>query len=321
MKKGITTWKSGFSLIELIIAIAIIGIIGAVVAPNFVRYAEKNRMTACETDREAILAVFERCIYAKTKELTTTDLQAMLTGSDPQTVYEVQPYVSCPSNGSFSAEVKDDVAIIKCDKHGEVAIDLVGWDGTELPEGEDAALVPPPDDDDDSEEPTPDPDDPDPTPEGDPVDPTPVSNSYWPYADDSRWEGKRFPGQYVNVSVPSGVFTSKEGNSYVVIDKNGTGVFPVYWEWNLGPENIDTRGWEQCIAWSGILIEDVESLRYYQQQTDGTYVPTDTLTGIHYGDILIYKGKRYICASHDESLQKPFPTEGQNSGYYYLVEP
>lgn len=303
-------------MIELIVVISIMAVLGTVLAPQLLRYVNNNRITACKTDREAILAVYERCIYAQTKQLTTNDLNAVLTGMDVATKDEVQQYDECPSNGSYTGEVDGDVAIIHCDHagHEDVAVDFVGWGGTELAEGTDDPLDPEPSSS------TPETDEPDSEEETSTVDED--ESGYWPYEDDDRWEGKRFPGQYVEISVPSGLFTSKEGNTYVIIDRSGgTGTFPVYWEWNLGPENIDTRGWEQCIAWSGVLVEDIETLRYYQLQSDGTYSPTESITGIHYGDIVIYKNKRYIYGSHDESLQKPFPVEGQNANNFYLVDP
>lgn len=316
MKNKNMSKKAGFSLVELIVVISIMAILGTVLAPQLLRHVNNNRITACKTDREAILAVYERCIYAQTKALATDDLNAVLTGMDAATKDEVQQYDECPSSGSYTGEVDGDVAIIHCSHtgHEDVVVDFVGWDGTELAEGIDDPLDPEPS----TDEPETD----EPTTEEETTTEEGGDSGFWPYEDDDRWDGKRFPGQYVEVSVPSGLFTSKEGNTYVIIDRSGgTGVFPVYWEWNLGPENIDTRGWEHCIAWSGVLIEDIETLRYYQVQWDGSYAPTDSLTGIHYGDIVLYEGKRYIYASHDESLQKPFPVAGKNANNFYLVDP
>lgn len=316
MKKVQVGKNKGLSLIELIVVISIMAVLGTVLAPQLLRYVNNNRITACKADREAILAVYERCIYAQTRALSTGDLQQVLSDPSTATWDEVQQYRNCPSNGNFTGEVIGDVAIIHCDhaNHDDVAVDFIGWDGTELAEGLDDPLPPaPPETVPETEEPT---------TEEETTTEEEGGSGYWPYEDDSRWEGKRFPGQYVEVPVPSGLFTSKEGNTYVIIDRSGgTGVFPVYWEWNLGPENIDTRGWEHCIAWSGVTIEDIETLRYYQLQWDGSYAPTDSITGIHYGDIVIYKNRRYIYASHDESLQKPFPVEGQNANNFYLVDP
>ena len=317
MKKEDKGRKAGFSLVEIIVVISIMAVLGMVLAPQLVRHVNNNRITACKTDREAILAVYERCIYAQTKALETDDLNAVLTGMDAMTKDEVLQYDACPSEGSYTGEVDGDVAIIHCNHpgHEDVVVDFVGWNGTELAEGDDDPLDPPPS----SEEPeTDEPDTEEPTteePEG--------GSGYWPYEDDERWEGKRFPGQYVEVSVPSGLFTSKEGNTYVIIDRSGgTGVFPVYWEWNLGPENIDTRGWEHCIAWSGVTIEDISTIMYKRwDEGSQAYVETGAITGIHYGDIVIYEGKRYIYGSHDESLEKPMPIAGQNANNFYLVDP
>ena len=316
MKKENKGRKAGFSLVEIIVVISIIAVLGMVLAPQLVRHVNNNRITACKTDREAILAVFERCIYAQTKALETDDLNAVLTGMDAATKDEVLQYDECPSEGSYTGEVDGDLAIIHCNHpgHEDVVVDFVGWNGTELAEGGDDPLDPPPSSEEPETDETETEEETQTVPEGD--------YGYWPYGDtdplDPRWEGKNFPGQYVEVPVPSGLFESKEGNIYVIVDRSGgSGVFPVYWEWCLGPENIDTRGWEHCIAWSGVLIDDIETLRFYR---DGQPV-ANTITGIHYGDIVVYKGKRYIYGSHDESLEKPEPVEGQNANNFYLVDP
>lgn len=322
MKKGNN--KSGFSLLELIIVISIMSILGAIITPQIVKHVTTNRATACRTDREAILAVFERCIYAQTKALVVEDLEDMLIegGVDVATWNEVKQYNACPSSGHFTAEVLGDVAIIHCDcsGHDDAVVDFNLWSGTELAEGLDAPIDPP-------TPPAPEPPAPEPPESEEPSSSEPPVGDwgYWPYADSADgsqrnpvWEGKRFPGQVVEVPVPSGLFESRGGNMYVVIDRSGgTGVFPVYWEWALGPENIDSRGWEQCISWSGVKINDVESIRFYQ---DGQPV-AGTITGIHYGDILVYGGRSYIYASHDESPQKPEP-DGTNGGNnFYFVDP
>ena len=323
MNKEKRTNKSGFSLLELIVVISIMAVLGGVLAPQLVRYVDSNRATACKTDRESILAVYERCIYGQTKDLDTAALQQVLSGSDPATKDEVFQYDECPSSGDFTGEVIVNpttgvhTAIIHCDHpgHEDVVVDFIGWGGTEYAEGIDDPLPPPPsssepetDEEESEEEPT--------TIEAE-------EHGYWPYDDDGRWEGKRFPGQYVEVPVPSGLFTSKEGNTYVIIDRSGgTGVFPVYYEWNLGPENIDTRGWEHCISWSGVVIEDIESIMYKRwDEGKQAYVKTGSITGVHYGDIVVYKGLRYIYGSHDESMEKPLPIEGANGNNFYLVDP
>lgn len=316
MKKERNGRDWGFSLLELIVVISIMAVLGGVVAPQLVRHVNNNRATACKTDREAILAVYERCIYGQTKALATDDLNNMIQGGDAATKDEVQQYDNCPSGGTFTGEVIENAAthvytaIVHCNHagHEDAVVDFIGWNGTEVAEGLDDALPPPPS--------TSTPETEQPSSEEESSSQEEKESGYWPYEDDIRWEGKKFPGQYIEVAVPSGLFTSKEGNACVIIDKSGSGVFPIYWEWNLGPENIDSRGWDQVIVWSGVTIEDLSAFVHPSSPTQ--------LTGINNGDIVVYEGKRYIYANKNyggAGVYINYPVPGQNANDFYLVDP
>lgn len=317
MKKERNGRDFGFSLLELIVVISIMAVLGGVVAPQLVRHVNNNRATACRTDREALLAVYERCIYKQTMALKTSDLNNMIEGDDSLTKDEVQQYDNCPNGGNFTGEVLENAtthvytAIIHCDHagHEDAVVDFIGWSTAEHAEGDDDALPPPPSSSEPEEEES--------SSEEESSTEEEKQAGYWPYEDDIRWEGKKFPGQYIEVPVPSGLFTSQEGNSCVIIDKSGgTGVFPVYWEWNLGPENIDSRGWDHVIVWSGVTIEDLSAFVHPSSPTQ--------LTGINHGDMVIYEGKRYIYVNKNYGgvgAYINYPVPGQNANDFYLVDP
>ena len=295
MKKGNMSKNAGFSLLELIVVISIMAVLGTVLAPQLLKHVNNNRITACKTDREAILAVYERCIYAQTKALDTGDLNDMLTGVDTTTWTEVQQYIECPSGGEFRGEVGTDtngdgiadedldVAMLYCNHpdHDVVAVDFIGWNGTELAEGTDDPLDPPPS----SEEPETD----EPTTEEEASTEEEKEDSYWPYPDDPDWyeDGRLAANGYeVFIPVPSGLITTREGNQYVIVDKPdgslnmGDHLFRVHWMWSDGPEYTDASAWTHCIPWSGVVIEDLSA---YVHPNDSS-----CLTGIYYGDIVIY---------------------------------
>lgn len=129
--------NAGFSIVELVVVIVIMGVIVGVVAPMFVRYISTNRTAACKANREAVLAIYERCVLEETKKLITDDFETVLNAQDANTKDEVQQYDDCPAGGSYSAEVSSGVAMIKCSHadHSEVVkCEFAGWTGTELNE-------------------------------------------------------------------------------------------------------------------------------------------------------------------------------------------
>lgn len=299
--------QRGFSLVEVIVVVAIMAVLGSVLVPQLLRYVNQNRAKACQVDREGILAVYERCVYAETKALNVTDLAAVMDASDPDTEYEVKQFDKCPLGGTYSATVVGDLAIIDCDcdGHEEVSVDFSLWDGTELAEGIDEPFAKPPTPSvSESDEPTTE----EPSSEEEP----PAGDGVWPYADDPRWIGAEAEGirdLYIDVPI---MFTSKEGTSYVVVDAHNNGKFKVLYEDRHGPEFVDADdGGEAVISVSGITINDVKTILH----------PTNknAITGVNYGDIVIYKGYKYIYGSHDTSAEKNFPVEGKNGNNFFLI--
>ncbi len=294
----------GFSLVEVIVVVAIMAVLGTVLGPQFLRYVNQNRATACQVDREGILAVYERCIYEETKELTTTDLDNVMNGLDAATQNEIHQFDKCPLNGTYVATVVGNVAMITCDcdGHEEVVVDFAAWDGTELAEGIDEPFTQPP------VPSTPEPSD-TPTEEPPTSEAPPVEDSYWPYEESDRWDGQRHLGGSVEIAVPSGIFTSREGNDYVVVDREGDGTFAIQWMWRKGPEYRDTNAFEGIIGLSGVVISE-EALK--GMLNDAGQIPG----GIYYGDIVIVNGKKYVYGSLTEATPIDPPKEGVRNNFW-----
>lgn len=63
--------NKGFSLVELIIVIAIMAILGVVLAPQFTKYVEKSRVS---TDKQNVAAIVEALqVYYIDTDIATTD--------------------------------------------------------------------------------------------------------------------------------------------------------------------------------------------------------------------------------------------------------
>ena len=67
--------SKGFTLIELMIVIAIIGILAAIAIPNFISYRDKAYCSAAETDVDSVMAAIADYFSEPTNmSVTTTNL-------------------------------------------------------------------------------------------------------------------------------------------------------------------------------------------------------------------------------------------------------
>ena len=95
MKKN----NKGFSLVELIIVIAIMAVLMAVLAPQFLRYVERSRL---QSDNTAIGEIANACKVAATNEDVTADLA---TGAITITIPGNAAVTCTPASADLSAEL------------------------------------------------------------------------------------------------------------------------------------------------------------------------------------------------------------------------
>ena len=82
MKKGN---NKGFSLIELIIVIAIMAVLLAIIAPNLIKYLGKSRIQVDNTNLEEVKKQTENCIA----EAVIDEISIMASAGTAQAVYTV----------------------------------------------------------------------------------------------------------------------------------------------------------------------------------------------------------------------------------------
>ena len=103
--KNITSRKSGFTLVEIMIVVAIIGLLAAIAIPNFVRARTQSQKNACINNLRQIDGAVQQWAL-ENKQAATADV----------TTDNVLPYmknqVVCPAGGvAFS----DSYAVTKVD--------------------------------------------------------------------------------------------------------------------------------------------------------------------------------------------------------------
>lgn len=101
MKSKTSSRKSGFTLVEIMIVVAIIGLLAAIAIPNFVRARTTSQQNACINNLRQLDGAAEQ--FA---------LEHMLTSGANYTLSDLKPYIQldsngnlpgCPANGTYAA--------------------------------------------------------------------------------------------------------------------------------------------------------------------------------------------------------------------------
>ena len=92
--------KKGFTLVEIMIVVAIIAILAAIAIPNFVKYRKESQQATCEQTRAQIVTAAENWgSKPENASATTVDL-AVLAPTDGSGYFKNTP--TCPSGGGYT---------------------------------------------------------------------------------------------------------------------------------------------------------------------------------------------------------------------------
>ena len=98
-----TKLNGGFTLVEIMIVVAIIGLLAAIAIPNFIKARNSSQRTACVLNLRAIEGAKANWSLDNRKGSTDTPTDADLFG--PTTYIREKP--GCPANGTYSLNSLD----------------------------------------------------------------------------------------------------------------------------------------------------------------------------------------------------------------------
>src|SRR5437868_3631928 len=95
MKLSRTYQRRGFTLVEIMIVVAIIGLVTAIAVPSFLRYRESSRRSVCIANLKQMQDAKVQWAFEKNKKGTDMPVDTELVGAN--TYLRDKPW--CPSGG------------------------------------------------------------------------------------------------------------------------------------------------------------------------------------------------------------------------------
>jgi prepilin-type N-terminal cleavage/methylation domain-containing protein len=113
MKTNKTSRKAGFTLVEIMIVVAIIGLLAAIAIPNFIKARATSQQNACINNLKQISGAIDEWAL-ETGQNSGATVASVATVSAYIKLNQASSIPTCPANGTYTTTTVGGVPEVSC---------------------------------------------------------------------------------------------------------------------------------------------------------------------------------------------------------------